>query len=171
MYLSIKWDSFSAEFPGLNEVVFVKTSSAERYPHVVIQQSKMQVLFGHFAEPFLFFFLFTAAPAACGSSQARGQTGAAAAGLPAKSQQHRIQAASVTFTTACDHAGSLTNRARPGIEPGSSRTVCWVLNLLSHKRNTLQSYFKFYFIVLYFVFLRPHLWHMEVPRLGVELEL
>ena len=81
MYLSIKWDSFSAEFPGLNEVVFVKTSSAERYPHVVIQQSKMQVLFGHFAEPFLFFFLFTAAPAACGSSQARGQIEGTAAGL------------------------------------------------------------------------------------------
>ena len=24
---------------------------------------------------------------------------------------------------------------------------------------------------LFFVFLGPHLWHMEVPRLGVELEL
>jgi len=30
---------------------------------------------------FFFFFLFRAAPAACGSSQARGQIGAAAAGL------------------------------------------------------------------------------------------
>ena len=29
----------------------------------------------------------------------------------------------------------------------------------------------FYFILLYFVFLGPHLRHMEVPRLGVESEL
>ena len=27
----------------------------------------------------------------------------------------------------------------------------------------------FYFIIIYF--LGPHLWHMEVPRLGVKLEL
>ena len=27
------------------------------------------------------------------------------------------------------------------------------------------------FIYLFFVFLGPHLWHMDVPRLGVESEL
>ena len=27
------------------------------------------------------------------------------------------------------------------------------------------------FIIIIFCFLEPHLWHMEVPRLGVELEL
>ena len=26
-------------------------------------------------------------------------------------------------------------------------------------------------VALYFFFLGPHLWHVEVPRLGVELEL
>ena len=31
--------------------------------------------------------------------------------------------------------------------------------------------FFFFFCLLSFVFLGPHLWHMEVPRLGVELEL
>ena len=29
-------------------------------------------------------------------------------------------------------------------------------------------YYAFFF---FFVFLGPHLWHMEVPRLGVESEL
>ena len=33
-----------------------------------------------------------------------------------------------TYTTACGNARSLTHRARPGIEPTSSRTLCWVLN-------------------------------------------
>ena len=28
-----------------------------------------------------------------------------------------------------------------------------------------------YFFLFLFVFLGPHLWHMEVPRLGVTLEL
>ena len=35
-------------------------------------------------------------------------------------QQHQIQAASVTHTTAHGSAGSLTHRARPGIEPATS---------------------------------------------------
>ena len=28
-----------------------------------------------------------------------------------------------------------------------------------------------YIYIIYFVFLGPHLWHMEVPKLGIELEL
>ena len=51
-----------------------------------------------------FFFLLRAAPAAYGSSQARGQ----------------IRAASLTCTTAHGNAGPLTHRVRPGIEPASS---------------------------------------------------
>ena len=31
--------------------------------------------------------------------------------------------------------------------------------------------FLFFFFFLSFVFLRPHLWHMDVPRLGIKLEL
>ena len=27
------------------------------------------------------------------------------------------------------------------------------------------------YFILFFVFLGPHLWHMEVPRLGIESEL
>ena len=53
---------------------------------------------------FFFFCLFRAAPAACGSSQARGQIGAVAAGL-----HHSL-----------GNAGSLTHWAWSGIEPVSS---------------------------------------------------
>uniref|UniRef100_A0A8D1AXF3 Uncharacterized protein n=1 Tax=Sus scrofa TaxID=9823 RepID=A0A8D1AXF3_PIG len=35
-------------------------------------------------------------------------------------QQHQIPAESMTYTTARGHAGSLTHRARPGIEPATS---------------------------------------------------
>ena len=50
-------------------------------------------------------------------------------------QPRQIQASSATYTTAPSNARSLTHWARPGIEPASSRTLCWVLSLLSHNRN------------------------------------
>ena len=42
--------------------------------------------------------------------------------------------------------------------------------------EAILDYEHFFFFFLFsfflsFVFLGPHLWHMEVPRLGVELEL
>ena len=43
----------------------------------------------------------------------------------------------------------------------------WVLNLLSHKRNSQMCIFIFYIFIL----LGQHLWHREVPRLGAELEM
>ena len=41
-----------------------------------------------------------------------------------------------------------------------------------HLRPTprLMAILDFFFVV-FLPFLGPHLWHMEVPRLGVELEL
>ena len=81
---------------------------------------------------FFFFFLFMAAPAAYGHSQARGCR-------PTRHpQQRRIRAASATYTTAHGNATSLTHWARPGIEPASSQQQCWVLNLLSHNRNSWE---------------------------------
>ena len=64
---------------------------------------------------------FRAAWAACGSSQARGQIRAAAAGL--QPQQHQIQVASSIYTTPHGNAGSLTHWVGPGIGPTSS----WIL--------------------------------------------
>ena len=76
------------------------------------------------------FFLFTAAPVAYGSSQARGRIGAAAASPIAQPQQSQIWVASVTYATACSNAGCLTHWVRPGIESTSSWIIvrfltCW----------------------------------------------
>ena len=54
------------------------------------------------------FFLFIAAPTAYGSSWARGQIEAVAAGL-CHSKQHWIQAASTTYAAAYGNARSLTH--------------------------------------------------------------
>ena len=35
----------------------------------------------------------------------------------------------------------------------------------------LAHFFQFTFFLSFLVFLGPHLWHMEVPRLGFQLEL
>ena len=51
-------------------------------------------------------------------------------------QQHGIQAVSVTYSAVCGNAGSLTHRARPGIEPASSQGQHQVLNPLSHNGNS-----------------------------------
>ena len=51
-------------------------------------------------------------------------------------QQHQIQAASVTYTAAFSDIGSLTHQVSPGIKPTSLWTLCWVLNRLSHNRNS-----------------------------------
>ena len=52
------------------------------------------------------------------------------------SWQHQIQATSLTHAVASGNAGSLIHRARPGIEPPSSCTLCRVLNPLSQNVNT-----------------------------------
>ena len=69
---------------------------------------------------FFFFLLFTATPAECESSQARGQITAAATAIPA----------------ACSNARSLTHWVRPGVKLASSEIQGWVLNLLSHNGNS-----------------------------------
>ena len=43
---------------------------------------------------------------------------------------------SATYPTAHSNAGSLIHCVRPGIKPTSSRTLCQVLNLLSHNGNS-----------------------------------
>ena len=72
---------------------------------------------------FGYFLPFRATPMAHGGYQARGQIGAAAAGLHHSPQQCRIWAISVTYTTAQGNARPLTHWARPGIKPASS----WML--------------------------------------------
>ena len=57
-----------------------------------------------------------ATPTAYGSSQARAQTGPAAATLHHGHSNGQIWATSVTYTTVNGNAGSLTHWARPGME-------------------------------------------------------
>ena len=64
--------------------------------------------------------------------------------------QHQIWAAFANYAALCINARSLIPWVRPGIELTSSRTM-----------------FRFFF----FVFLAPHPQHMEVPKLGGQLEL
>ena len=42
----------------------------------------------------------------------------------------------MTYATAWGNTGSLTHWAKPGIEPTTSRTLCWVLNPLNHSGNS-----------------------------------
>ena len=52
-------------------------------------------------------------------------------------QQHQIRATSATFAAICyGNAGFLTHWAGPGIKPTSSQMLRWVLNPLSHNRNS-----------------------------------
>ena len=72
-----------------------------------------------------FFCPFRATPVAYGNTQARGLIGDVAAGLrpTPEPQQCRIQAASVTYSTAYSNTGSLTHQSRSGIRP----TTSWFL--------------------------------------------
>ena len=69
-----------------------------------------------FVVVFVLVVFLMATPARYGSSQARGQTGATAAGLH-HSHSYWNRASSATYNTAHSNARSLTQRARPGIEP------------------------------------------------------
>ena len=59
------------------------------------------------------------------------------------SQQHQIQVAFATYRAASDNPGFLTHQMRPGTEPTSSQTLCWVGNPLSHNGELLIKYSKF----------------------------
>ena len=69
---------------------------------------------------FFYFCVFSrATPVACGGSQARGLISCSHRPVP-EPQQHQIQAAPATYTTAHSNTGSLTHWARPGIKPATA---------------------------------------------------
>ena len=59
-----------------------------------------------------------------------------------------------------------------GLNPSCSHNVCFSCdhtgssNLLCHRGNSKAAFFS-----VFLPFFGPLLWHMEVPRLGVKLEL
>ena len=103
----------------------------------------------YFSNFIFYFLLFRATPAAYGSYHARGQIGATGSigwWPTPQPQQHKIQATSVTYTTAHSNAVSLAHWARPGKEPASP----WILVGLAtitvcHDAN---SYIFFFFVLL-----------------------
>ena len=109
----------------------------------------------------IFFLMGT--PAAFESSWARGQIRAVAWPMP-QPWQHRIQVTSANSGAACSNTRSLTHWVRPGIEPASSQRQCWVLNPLSHNRNSLMHTFFFFFS-----FFLAALQHMEFSGQGSDL--
>ena len=60
-------------------------------------------------------------------------------------QQCQIRAASVTYTTAHGNAGSLTPRARPGIQPTTSWFLVGLVSAAPGRE--LQSYGFYYSVV------------------------
>ena len=116
----------------LSEASAIKPTSSRRLCWVLNLQSHSGMS-NWFFLLLLHFFLFMATPIAYGSSLARGQAGASPAGL----HQCQVRTTSATYTAACSNSGSLTCWARPGIKPSSSQTLCQVLNLLSHSRNSI----------------------------------
>ena len=72
--------------------------------------------------------------------------------------QHWIQAASVTYATACSNTRSLTHWVRPGIKPASSQRHL-VLNLLNHNGNSLYILILLYMSYWIFQFSYFHSIH------------
>ena len=72
-------------------------------------------------------------------------------------QQHRIQARSVTYTTAHANARSLTHGARPGIEPVSTWRLVW---LTTEPQWELLTHSFIHFFVL------PILTHLQSFKFG-----
>ena len=87
---------------------------------------------------FLLFVLFSVA---YGNSQGRGQIGVAAE-VYAEATATLNLSCICDLCHSCNNAWSLTQWMRPGIEPASSWILCWILNPLSHNRNSLKLGFK-----------------------------
>ena len=53
----------------------------------------------------------------------------------------------------------------------STNSACW-LHIFANNWYKQSFFFQtFFFFFFFFCFLGPHLWHIKVPRLGVESEL
>ena len=100
-----------------------KTEESETLHKVSIAFAYNRILLSHIKEWCSPPTPFKASPVAYGSSRARDW----------------IRAASVTYIKARGKRWILNPLARPGIEPTSSWTLCWVLNPLSHSGNSRRD--------------------------------
>ena len=115
----------------------------------------------HFIEGLFYYYYFLmATPVTYGSSQVRGQIRTAAGAL---ATAMAMQDPSHICDLLCSSWQRLIlNPGRPGIEPASSQTLWWVLNPLSHNRNsnllsfyakTMQSAFVY---ITYIISVGPY---------------
>ena len=81
----------------------------------------------------LFVLFCRATPTAYGCSQARGQIRSYSCQPTPQRQQCRIQAVSVTYTTAHSNAGSPAHWGRPRIEPASSGILVGVVSAVPQR--------------------------------------
>ena len=83
-------------------------------------------------------------------------------------QQHQIQVASATYTTAHSWHLQILNPLR---EARDRTRNFMVPSWIRFRCATMGTPYYYYYYYYYFVFLGPCLWHNETPRLGVESEL
>ena len=121
-----------------------------------------------------FFFLSMAAYAAYGSSQAWGSIGVAGAGLcychsHSHSHSHIRSEQHLWPMLQLSNAGSLTHWVRTGIKSKPSWTLFWVLNLLTHNRNSCIYHFNI--IQNYFTALKFSMLHLFLPSTSLTQPL
>ena len=88
---------------------------------------------------FFFFFFFNDCTCSLWKFRGKGSKWSCNCQPTPQPPQLWIWATSLTYTTVCGNARTLTHWAMPGMEPTSSRTACLVLNLLG-KRNSLKHF-------------------------------
>ena len=91
------------------------------------------------SQSFFFFFFFNDCTCSLWKFRGKGSKWSCNCQPTPQPPQLWIWATSLTYTTACGNARTLTHWAMPGMEPTSSRTACLVLNLLG-KRNSLKHF-------------------------------
>ena len=153
------------KFPSVD----LRLGSHYTYSWQFIKCDCLQVFFCRTRLWEFFFFFYTAAPVAYGSSRAKGWIRAEAAGPASQPHQCRIWAASVPYTTAHGNTGFLTHQVRPRIEPASlwilvGFLTCWATTgiprrceFYEYKRFNELKMFKKKLCLIFFIVLSPDL--------------
>ena len=120
--------------------IFNPLSVAWIWTHIIMETTQVCSLLSYNGNSlnilFIYlFFLFGGTPVAYGSSQERGQIGAAPASLP-HSHSNTGSRTHLSPSHSLWNVGYLTHWARLGIEPTTSQTLCWFHNPLSHNQNS-----------------------------------
>ena len=100
----------------------------------ILPRSDLQIRPQH--QMTFFFFLFYTCTCGIWNFPGQGLNWSCSCWPTPQPQQHKIWATSATYTTACSNTWSLTHWVRPELKCTSSEKQYWVLNLLSHNKNS-----------------------------------